>query len=67
MSKEIGDAISYITANGFKNGKIVSVAVFKENTYYFLENGDYVDDTPLVPVKANSSKELEDAFNKKNK
>ena len=46
-----GEQVTYISYDGLKSCKIVSGAVFQKRTYYLLENGDYVAETPFGLVK----------------
>ena len=47
-----GTSINYITSIGIQKSRIVSMVQLNDKTYYQLENGDCVDDTPLGFVKA---------------
>ena len=54
--------ISYVTSDGVKQSKIVSMAKIGNNLYYRLENGDYAEDTPSGFVKAYLATEMLRSF-----
>ena len=62
MTKSIGEMVRYITSDGIRSGTIANVTELDNKTFYRIENGDYVDDSPLVPIKVNPNRELENAF-----
>lgn len=53
-----GELINYITSEGFRQSKIVSMAQIDDRIYYRLENGDYVKDTHLGLVRTYENDDL---------
>ena len=56
--KTNGTAISYMTSRGVRESRIVNMTKVHNTIYYRMENGDYVEDTPLGFAKAYDQEEL---------
>lgn len=53
-----GYLVNYITSEGFRQSKIVSMAQIDDKIYYRLENSDCVRETPIGLVKTYESDDI---------
>jgi hypothetical protein len=57
-------SVSYMTSEGIQHSKLVSMIKAHNRLYYQLENGDFVESTPLGFTKAYEDEELLKEFGK---